>query len=174
MDALPSGTILNARMDQTVSTETSQVGEAITATLTTPILTQLGQTVVPVGAKLHGTITGLDDSDHPAERAVIRLDFNRLSWSGRNYPLTTELETAQLDVGDRSVMARRGTLAGAATGAVLGAILSGAELDDILKGAAVGAGAGSVIGVVLNGDVEAALPAGSSISLRTTQPVTLR
>jgi hypothetical protein len=174
MDALPTGTVLSVRMDQTVSTETSKVGQPISATVTSAIRTQNGQAVVPAGAKIRGSITGLDDSDHPADRALIRLDFNRLEMNGRSYPLAVEVESAELKVGDRSVQARRGTLVGATAGAVLGAILSGAELDDILKGAVIGAGAGSVIGIVLAGDAEAELPAGSTMSLRTTQQITLR
>lgn len=173
-DALPAGGLLTARMDHTVSTDDSKVGDAVSATVAMSIMAQNGETVVPAGARIRGTITGLDDSDHPADRALIRVDFNRLEMYGRSYPLTAEVESAALRVGDRTVHVQRGALAGAAAGAIAGAILRGVELDEILKGAAIGAGAGTVIGIVTGGDVEAELPAGSTITLRTTQQINLR
>jgi hypothetical protein len=173
-DMLPSGVLLTARMDQTVSTDHSHVGDGVSATVTNPIIAQNGETVVPAGARIRGTVTGLDDSDHPLDRALIRINFDQLEFSGHRYSLSTDLESAQVRVGDRTVDIRRGALAGGAIGAVTSAILSGAELDEILKGAALGAGAGAVIGVITGGDREAELPAGSTLTLRTTQNINLR
>ena len=173
-DVLPSGMLLTASMDQTVSTKASKVGDFVSATVTTRIVAQNGETVVPAGARIRGTITGLDDSDHPLDRALIRIDFNRLEIYGRSFPLTTELEAAQVRVGDHWVNARKGALAGAAVGAIAGAILSGVELAEILKGAAIGAGTGAVIGVITGGDQDAELPSGSTLTLRTTQAIDLR
>ena len=173
-DMLPSGMLLTARMDQRVNTSDSEVGEVVTATVTTPIIAQNGETVVPVGARIRGTITGLDDSDHPLDRALIRVNFDQLEMHGQTYPLSTSLESAQVRVGDRSVDIRRGAIGGAAVGAIAGAILSGLELDEILKAAAIGAGAGAVIGVATGGDRDAEVPAGSTVTLRTTQAIDLR
>src|SRR5690606_42089666 len=70
-------------------------------------------------------------------------------------------------------LARRGALRGAAAGAVLGAVLSRADLEDILKGAALCAGAGTVLSLGTC-DVDAALPTGTEMTLRTTTPIQLR
>jgi hypothetical protein len=172
-DVLPAGTMLTARMDQTVHTKTSTVGQRVSATVAYTLVAQNGETVIPSGAMIHGMITGLDDSDHPADQALIRLDFDRLEVGGKSYPFSATIESAEFRVGDRAVHARKGALAGASAGAVAGAILSGVELDDILKGAAMGAGAGSVIGIVTAGDVEAQIPAGSTIMLQTISSIKL-
>ena len=173
-DFLPGGAVLTARLDQTISTDQSRVGQAVSAVVSTPIIARNGETVVPAGARIRGTITGLDDSDHPLDRALIRIDFNELDFNGRRYPFNAELESAQVRVGDRMVDVKRGALAGGAIGAITSAILSGADVDDILKGAAIGAGAGAVIGVITGGDSEAELPVGSTLRLRTTQAIDLR
>jgi hypothetical protein len=56
---------------------------------------------------------------------------------------------------------------------VLGAVLSGGELNKILLGGALGAAAGTVISLGM-GDTEAVLPAGTRMTLQTTQTVSLR
>lgn len=96
-----------------------------------------------------------------------------LARSGRTYPLSAEVvDTEARVVGERR-RAGRGAIAGATAGAVLGAVISGVELESILRGAAIGAGAGTVISLGL-GDVDATLPAGSDMTLRTTAPMRLR
>ena len=173
-DVLPSGMVLSARMDQAVSTNMSRVGEAVSATVAQAIIAQNGETVVPIGARIRGTITGLNDSDHPFDRALIRLNFDQLEFNGLRYPLSAELESAQVRVGDRVIAAQKGALAGAAVGAIASAILTGVELDEVLKYAALGAGAGAVIGVVAAGDQDAVVPAGSLLALRTTKSIDFR
>ena len=173
-DVLPSGIVLSARMDQAVSTNISSVGQAVSATVATAIIAQTGETVVPVGARIHGTITGLNDSDHPFDRALIRLNFDQLEFNGRRYPLSAALEFAQVRVGDRVIAAKKGALAGAGVGAIASAILTGVELDEVLKYAALGAGAGAIIGVLTPGDDDAVVPAGSLLELRTTRSIDLR
>ena len=61
---------------------------------------------------------------------------------------------------------------GAAAGAVLGAVIGGGDVSKILGGAAIGAAAGTVISLG-TGEVDAVLPAGSKMTLQTTQQVTL-
>jgi hypothetical protein len=56
---------------------------------------------------------------------------------------------------------------------VLGAVIGDADLKNILAGAAIGAAAGTVISMGAS-DVEAVLPAGSELTLRSTEMVSLR
>ena len=83
---------------------------------------------------------------------------------------TTALETRGQDT--RSETLKKAGI-GAAAGAVLGAVLSGGELDKILVGGALGAAAGTVISLG-TGDVEGVLPAGTRMTLQTTRTVALR
>ena len=56
---------------------------------------------------------------------------------------------------------------------MLGAIVSGGDLDKILLGGALGAAAGTVISLGM-GDVEGVLPAGTTMQLQTTRTVALQ
>jgi hypothetical protein len=171
---LPTGTDLYVQLDNRVGTRESRVGDSFSATVRHAVYAQNGARVVPAGAKVYGRVTGLDDSDYPGEDTRIRLDFNRLAFGGRSYPLEaivtmTELETSQ----ERHGLSERVILIGTAIGAALGGLVSGGEVEGLLGGAVVGALAGTVF-TFMRGDVEAALPAGSRMTLRTTRPIVLR
>jgi len=173
--SLPSGTTLDVRLDQEIGTKSSKVGDIFTATVTNPVVAQNGATVVPVGSRVYGKITGLDNSDRVGDAAAIRVDFERIVVGGTEYPLSakvtaTNLETRGADT--RSETIRKAGI-GAAAGAVLGGILSGGDLDKILIGGAIGAAAGTVISLGM-GDVEGVLPAGTTMKLQTTRTVGLR
>lgn len=173
-NAIPAGTLMTVELDQTLSTKRSRVGDRFTARVTTPLVAADGRVVVPRGAVVSGTVTGLDDSDHLGDIAAIRIYFDRLMLRGRTYPFEAEVvdTDVRLEPEDRRRIAERAAL-GAAAGAALGAIISGGELEEILLGGALGAGLGTIISLGV-GDVEAALPAGSAMTLRTTRTVRLR
>jgi hypothetical protein len=171
---LPTGSDLYVQLDRRIGTRESRIGDPFSATVRHAVYAQNGARVVPAGAKVYGRVTGLDDSDYPGEDTQIRLDFNRLVFGGRTYPLEavvtmTELETSQ----ERNGLSERVILVGTAIGAALGGLVTGGEVEGFLGGAAVGALAGTVF-TFLRGDIEAALPAGSRMTLRTTRPIVLR
>ena len=141
----------------------------------TAVTAQNGTTAVPAGSKVYGKVTGLDNSDRVGEAAAIRIDFERIVVNGTSHPLyakvtATNLETRGADTRNETIK-KAGV--GAAAGAVLGAILSGGDLDKILLGGALGAAAGTVISLGM-GDVEGVLPAGTTMQLQTTRTVGLR
>jgi hypothetical protein len=171
---LPEGATLHARLDDSLGTDRNKAGDRFTATVTTAVTADNGATVVPAGAIVHGTVTGLDASDRVGENAYIRLDFETLSFGGRDYALDAEVVATNLETqGDtrRETVEKAGI--GAAAGGVLGAVVGGVNLKSIVLGAAIGAAAGTVISLGA-GDVEAVLPAGSELTLRTTEQVALR
>ena len=171
---LPAGTTLHARLDDSLGTDRSKVGDRFTATVTSAVTAENGATVVPAGAIVRGTVTGLDDSDRVGENAYIRLDFESLSFDGRDYAFDANVVATGLEKqGDtRSETVKKAGI-GAAAGAVLGAVVGDMELKNIVLGAAIGAAAGTVISLGA-GDVEAVLPAGSELTLRSTELVSLR
>jgi len=171
-DAIPAGTLLRAELNQPIGTERNRVGDRFTATVTTPLVAQNGRTVVPQGARIHGVITGLDDSDHLGDQAAIRVDFERISFQGRSYPFDAEVVDTDVETRRDADAAVTGAVTGAIAGAALGAVIGG-ELRDILIGGALGAGAGTIISLGI-GDVEAELPEGTDLVLRTTRPISLR
>jgi hypothetical protein len=171
---LPTGTDLYVELDHRIGTRESRVGDLFSATVRHPVYAQNGARVVPAGAKVYGRVATLDDSDYPGEVVRVGLDFNRLVFGGRSYPFDavisqTAVETAQ----ERRGLSERVILVAAAIGGVLGAVITGGDVGGILGGAAIGGATGALY-TYARGDIEAALPAGSRMTLRTTQPIVLR
>ncbi|MGQ0838608.1 hypothetical protein, partial [Actinokineospora sp.] len=121
-DALPAGSMLEVELTQTLSTETSTVGEHFSARVKQALVARNNEVVVPMGATVHGTITGLDDSDHPGDQAAIRLDFDRLEIGSRSYAFEANVVDADVEFEseeDVEDVAEKAGIA-AAAGAVLG------------------------------------------------------
>lgn len=170
--ALPAGTMLTVQLDQNLSTDRSRVGERFTATVTEPLVAQSGEVAVPRGSRVSGVITGLSPSANARQPAAVRLNFDRLEVRGRSHPFAADVvETNVRARYDERRIARDAGI-GALAGAGLGAVLGG-SLRDALIGGALGAGVGSIISLGF-GTVDAEIPAGSVMTLQTTQQVSLR
>jgi hypothetical protein len=173
--ALSAGSTMEVQLNQRLSTEGSKVGDTFTATVVSNVVASNGDIVVPAGAVVSGRINALDDSDDPTDRALIQLQFDRLSFNGRNYNFAANVtNVATVEQRDRTtgkIVQRAAT--GAAVGAAIGAVIKGPDLENILKGAAIGAAAGSVLSLGL-GDVEHVIPAGTRMTIQATQTISLR
>jgi hypothetical protein len=173
--SLPSGTTVDVRLDNEIGTKSSKVGDTFSATVENAVVASNGVTAVPAGSRIYGKVTGLDNSDRVGEPAAIKIDFERIVVDGVSRPFYAKVTATNLAT--RGADSRDETLkkagVGAAAGAVLGAILSGGDLDKILLGGALGAAAGTVISLG-TGDVEGVLPAGTTMQLTTTRTVALR
>jgi hypothetical protein len=173
--SIPSGTTLDVRLDNEIGTKSSKVGDTFSATVEEAVVASNGATAVPVGSRVYGKVTGLDNSDRVGEPAAIKIDFERIVVNGMSRPFyarvtATNLQTRGADSRDETI---RKAGVGAAAGAVLGAVLSGGDLDKILLGGVLGAAAGTVISLGV-GDGEGVLPAGTTMQLTTTRTVALR
>jgi hypothetical protein len=172
---LPAGVVIDARLDQALGTSQSKVGDTFTATVASAVAAQNGAVVVPAGAKITGRVTALEGSRNATEPAVIRLDFTQLAFEGRGYPFNAAVTRAvpQTTGADTRGETLQKAGIGAAAGAALGAILSGGDLGKMAIGAVLGAAAGTAISLGV-GNVDSTLPAGTTMTLRTTQSVALR
>jgi hypothetical protein len=171
-DAMPVGTVFNVQLDKRLSATQSTVGDRFTATVRQPLIAANGHVAVPVGAQVHGVVTGVQPHSG-GEPAAIRVNFERLTFDGRSVAFNADVvDTSARVEQDRLGTAARGAIVGATAGAVLGAVIGG-DLRDILIGGAIGAGAGTILSLGL-GQVEPTLPEGTVLSLRTNQHVALR
>lgn len=173
---LPVGTSFNVRLNQTLGSSSSRSGDSFTATVIDPVIAQNGMTAVPAGSVLSGTITGLHHPSFPGEQAVIRLDFNNLRMRGVNYPFDGSIANVAVEnqsTSPSSSSITRGAVTGAAAGAVLGGIIGGVELSKIITGGLLGAAAGTVISLS-TGSTESVIPAGSTMTVRSTTPIQVR
>ena len=124
---------------------------------------------VPAGTRVIGSITLVERGGKFKERARLGVRFHTLVLAdGTRVPISTETIYRDGDAPGNNSAAKVG---GAAVGgAIIGAILGGA------KGAAIGAtaGAGGGAAAVMASDRSAAvLPAGSPMTVRILQPVTI-
>jgi hypothetical protein len=93
---IPSGTQLDVRLDQTLSTDKSKPGDQFTATLMDAVTVD-GQTVVAAGTRLKGHVL----ENHPAGifkgRAMLMLALDSLQIGSQSYPI--ELTAATYETG---------------------------------------------------------------------------
>lgn len=172
--SLPTGSPMDLTLDRELGTQTSHVGDRFSATVVNPIIAQSGRTAVPAGAKVWGHVTAVTPASNATETAALVLDFDSLAFNGRSYPFAANITATNLETkGATTGQTLKTAAIGAAAGAALGAILSGADRDKILIGAGLGAVAGTAISLGTQGQ-NAVLPAGSRLSVQTTETVALR
>ncbi|HEY2375027.1 MAG TPA: hypothetical protein VGH98_03540 [Gemmatimonadaceae bacterium] len=172
---LPAGAMMDLTLDQQLGTQSSHTGDTFSATVANSVIAQNGRAAVPAGAKVWGHVSGVTPASNATQTAALVLDFDSLTFSGRRYPFEANVTATNLqkEGGTSTNQAVKSAAIGAAAGAVLGAVLSGADKDKILLGAGLGAVAGTAISLGRGGE-NGVLPAGSRISVQTTQSVALR
>jgi hypothetical protein len=165
--ALPSGTILDVRLQQELDAAATRVGDTFTVVVVDSLVARNGRTVVPAGSVITGLVTGVGLAGGDREVAAIRLNFVRINVEGISHPVTANIVAAQLP-GSGEPLAEV-TEPGAA---VRGSILGG-ELRDRVAGAVLGAGAGTIISLG-TGDADPVIPEGTRFTLQTVGTVQLR
>ena len=161
-------TVLGLQTETKLSSETARVEDRVEARVTRDV--KVGDHVaIPSGAHAIGSVMQVERGGKFKERAMIGVRFHTLVLAdGTRLPISTE---TIYRYGDAPGNASAAKVGGAAVGgAILGAILGGA------KGAAIGAtaGAGGGTAAVMAGDRNAAtLPAGTPMTVRLVQPVTV-
>ena len=173
---LPAGTTMSVRLNESLGTVSSKEGDRFTGTLIDPVVATNGATAVPPGALVYGHVTELHSATLPTEQSVIRLDFDILSFNGRTYPFDASISNVTVKneaTNPTTSSTVKGAVTGAAAGAVLGAIVSGGDLSKIISGGLLGAAAGTVISLGTGG-TQSVIPAGSTMTVRSTQNVQLR
>lgn len=165
---VPAASVIGIRLDTSVSSETARVEDRVTARVTRDVNID-GQTVIPAGAELTGTVTLVDRGGKMRDRARIGVRFDTLTLASREH-LPIQTETIFRDGESPSNEASSKIGASAVIGTILGAVIGGK------KGAAIGAaaGAGGGTAAVMAGDRnEAAISAGAPLTVRLTAPVTI-
>ena len=171
---LPAGAMMDLTLDQQLGTRTSHTGDQFSATVATAVIAQNGRTAIPSGARVWGHVSGVTAANNATETAALVLDFDSLTFGARTYPYRANIVATNLQKQGASTSETvKSAAIGAAAGAVLGAVLSGADRDKILLGGGLGAVAGTAISLGRGGE-NAVLPAGSHLSVQTTQTVALR
>jgi len=167
---LPAGTRLQVVLDTGVGSDTSRTEEAVQAHLSSPVVVH-GDTVLAEGTRVGGIVTNAERSGKVKGRAHIAVRFDSITPRGddERYRIRTAAVQRTAAATKKKDAVKIG--GGAAGGAIIGAIVGGKKGAAI--GTAVGGGAGTAAVLSTRGD-EVHMPKGSALTLRLSEPVTIR
>ena len=167
---IPAGTRLTVVLDTAIGSDTSRVEEAVHAHLARPLIMR-GQTALVAGSRVSGVVTDATRSAKVKGRAHVAVRFDSLTTggNGERYSIRTAA-VGRTAAGTKEKDALE-IAAPAAGGAIVGALLGGKQ--GALIGTAVGGGAGTAVVLSTRGK-EIRLGKGAVLTLRLTQPVTVR
>jgi hypothetical protein len=164
---IPSGTIVEARIDQTLSTRRSHAGQRFHASLAAPLVID-GQELISQGAPIEGTVTMCKPSGRFKGRGEIAIRLDSIEYKGQPVLIQTSLDAKRSGAHKKADILFIG--GGAGTGAVIGAVAGGGP------GAAIGAGAGAgagFVGAVITGKKQVVIPAEMVFTFHLTSPLEL-
>lgn len=165
---ITADSVLGIRIDQALSSETARVEDRVSARISRDVTVD-GRIAIPTGARLEGVVVSVERGGKVRTRARLGLQFSTLILAdGLRVPIATDVIFREGASPSPEAASKIGV--SAAVGAALGAVFGGK------KGAAIGTGAGAAGGtaaVMAGGRNDAAIAAGTSLTLRLTAPVTI-
>jgi hypothetical protein len=165
---VPTGTILHLDLVTPLDSATSQVEDAVRATLREAVKVN-GETVVPVGAEVTGTVTEAQGSGRVKGRARLGYRFNALRSGKERYTIQTAPIVHEAQASKKEDAKKIGI--GAGIGAAVGAIVGGGS--GAVKGAAIGGAGGTGVVLATKGK-EVRLGAGANINAKLSGPLTVQ
>ena len=166
---VPQGTEVQVTLSTPVGSETSQVGDSLTATTTNDIVVG-GRVAIPAGSIVRGRVAEVAPGTkgmHISEKGgAVVLSFDKVTTPrGDSEALSASLTRMASSTGKTA-----GIIGGsAAGGALLGKILGGGTKDAAI-GAVVGGGIGTAIAAGTKGKA-LKIPAGTELTLTLDQPL---
>jgi hypothetical protein len=169
---IPVGTVIRMTADAQVCTNTNQVGDTFTATVSSDVTGENGG-VIPAGSQMTFEITRLVAKTNMANEVVLDIAAKSLKVGNRTYPVSGAggPDITKIRTESRSDDVKK-VAAGAAVGAVAGAILGKGT-----KGAITGAAAGTAAGVgvaAATSRYEGCINAGNLVQYTVAETITLR
>ena len=165
---LKSGTLLQVRLIETISSDKNHPGDIFNATLDAPLVVD-GLVLAERGARVEGKVVESQQAGRVKGLASLALALTRLNLSdGQHVEISTDSFSKMGPTSKGTDAAKIG--GGAALGAIIGAIAGGG------KGAAIGTGVGGAAGagdVLVTRGKPAVLPSETKISFRLNNSVTV-
>lgn len=162
-----AGTLINIRLQQSISSASARSGDEFAAVLDEPLVSN-GQTLAPAGASVTGRVVAARKSGHMHDSGYLRLALASVDIHGKAVPV----HSSTIFIMGGAHKKRNLTLigGGAGVGALIGAIAGGGK--GALIGSAVGAGAGTA-GAYATGKKDVGFAAERHLTFRLTQSMTL-
>jgi hypothetical protein len=135
---LRTGTAIEVRIDESLSSDRNAGGDTFNASLADPLVID-GLVIAERGARVRGRVVNAQKAGHLSGTSFIELGLSGITTSdGQDIGISTDTWAQRADSSRGEDAAKVG--GGAALGAIIGAVAGGG------KGAAIGAGAGGVAG----------------------------
>lgn len=177
----PAGSIFEARIGTGLSSSLNNVGDVVTATVSTPLVVG-SSVVVPAGSQLIGQVTNVQSARRFMAGAggLLEIAFTSVQTpDGQRIPLNAAVDTSQFKLqaetgGSRAAKTVGKAAVGAGVGALSGLVGAAISGGDKSKGAALGTAIGGGIGLtkaVVDKGREIEIPAGSPMPIRLQQPL---
>lgn len=169
--AVPSGTRMTFRLDESLSTKSTRTGDTFETTLTHDVVSPQGDLLIPMGARARGLVVEAQESQGSDELAVLALRLESVTVDGESHPLKATIVEA--DASNETRDSGGETAAKVAVGTAAGALL-GRIIGRDTKGALIGAGAGAVAGTVFavsTQDGHAEMHEGSMVTVVLDEPL---
>jgi hypothetical protein len=165
---IPNGTVLSMSLITAIGSDSSAVEDVVRAELTSAVAVN-GREVLPAGAQVEGSVTGVDIGGRVTGRATITFRLTSIQVAGERYQLQAA-PVSEMAPATRGEDATKIGI-GAGAGALIGGLLGGG--DGAAKGAAVGGGAGAGVVLATRG-ADVRLESGAAIITEVTSPLTVR
>jgi hypothetical protein len=164
---IQSGTTITISLEDSLDSETGQVGQTFHASLNTPLSVD-GGVVVPSGSEIIGHIVDVKSAGKFAGQSTLSIQLDSIASGGQTYNISTNAYVKTGSSRGKNTAEKVG--GGAVLGTLIGALAGGG------KGAAIGAAAGAGLG----GGAQAAsksqqikLPSETVINFTLQAPVTV-
>jgi hypothetical protein len=165
---LEAGTLIPARLSETLDSSKMQVGDTFQAALDQPLVVE-GLVIAERGARLTGKVAEVQQAGRVKGLSAIAVELVQFTTSdGQKVNVQTAAFRKEAEKTTKKDAAKVGI--GAGVGAAIGAIAGGG------KGAAIGAGVGGAAGtgtVLATRGQAAVLPVETKIEFRLSAPVTI-
>jgi hypothetical protein len=172
---IPAGTVIEVAMVTPVATKTSNIGDPIEAKLTKALVVD-GHLIAEEGATVRGTIADLQRasrSKSEEDRAYLKFKFSELETVGGDKKINATVTNSEGKLAAKGTGTRDKLIIGGSTvaGAVVGQVI-GKDTKSTIIGAVGGAVVGTGVALSAKGH-ELEVPAGSSVTIRIDEPVTV-
>jgi hypothetical protein len=165
---VPADSVLGLQIERAISSETARVEDLVEARVTRDV--RVGDRVaIPAGSTVQGSVMEVERGGKVKERARLGIRFHTVVLA----------DGSRLNIRTDSVVREGASPAGESAAKIGGAAVGGAILGAILgggKGAVIGGSVGAAGGTaatMAGNRNPAVLPAGTTVSVRVQQPVTV-
>lgn len=169
-----AGSFLDLAVSDSLSSRTTKVGDAFSASVVSDVKDANGRVVIPAGSTVHGSVSAVKPAPNPSTPGTLQLSLTSVTVGGTDYPIDAKIDSLETVRAGRGVTG--GDVAKVGAGAAAGAIL-GRVLGKNAKGAIIGGVVGGAVGAGVatqTKDADIVLPKGAHINASLVSAVTVR